>query len=192
METNFEKLIIFSAPSGSGKSTIVRHLAAIDDLNLEFSISACTRKMRDGEVEGRDYYFLSVDHFRMKIDESEFVEWEEVYKNHYYGTLKSELRRIWEKGKNVIFDVDVIGGINLKKQFGEKALSIFVMPPSIEELQKRLEKRHTDTPEKIKGRLAKATFEMKYSGKFDKILVNNRLEDTLREAEQLVRTFLSE
>jgi guanylate kinase len=192
METNSEKLIIFSAPSGSGKSTIVHHLAAIDDLNLEFSISACTRKMRDGEVEGRDYYFLSVDHFRLKIDENEFVEWEEVYKNHYYGTLKSELRRIWEKGKNMIFDVDVIGGINLKKQFGDRALSVFVMPPSIEELQKRLEKRHTDTPEKIKGRLAKAKFEMKYAGKFDKILVNDRLEDTLREAEKLVRTFLSE
>lgn len=191
METNSEKLIIFSAPSGSGKSTIVQHLVAIDDLNLEFSISACTRKMRDGEVEGKDYYFLSIDHFRMKIDENEFVEWEEVYKNHYYGTLKSELRRLWEKGKNIIFDVDVIGGINLKKQFGDKALSIFVMPPSIEELQKRLEKRHTDTPEKIMGRLAKAKFEMKYSGKFDKILVNERLENTLKEAEQLVRTFLS-
>ncbi len=190
MKTNSEKLIIFSAPSGSGKSTIVRHLAAIDDLNLEFAISACTRKMRDGEVEGKDYYFFSIDQFRMKIDENEFIEWEEVYKNHYYGTLKSELNRLWEKGKNIIFDVDVIGGINLKKQFGEKALSIFVMPPSIEVLQKRLEERHTDTPEKIRGRLAKAKFEMKYSGKFDKILVNDRLEDTLREAEQLVRTFL--
>jgi guanylate kinase len=190
METNSGKLIVFSAPSGSGKSTIVNHLVSIEDLNLEYSISACTRKIREGEIEGKDYYFLSVDHFRMKIDENEFVEWEEVYKNHYYGTLKSELRRIWEKDKNIIFDVDVIGGINLKKQFGEKALSVFVMPPSIDELQKRLENRHTDTPDKIKGRLAKARLEMKYAGKFDKILVNDKLENALKEAEQLVRTFL--
>ncbi|HJX71481.1 MAG TPA: hypothetical protein VJ346_05995, partial [Bacteroidales bacterium] len=130
------------------------------------------------------------DHFRMKIDENEFVEWEEVYKNHYYGTLKSELRRIWEKGKSIVFDVDVMGGINLKGQFGEKALSIFVMPPSVDELQKRLEKRSTDTPDKIRGRLAKARHEMKFAGKFDKILVNDKLEDALKETEQLVRMFL--
>jgi guanylate kinase len=169
----------------------VHHLVAIDDLKLDFSVSACTRKIREGEIDGKDYYFLTVDHFRMKIDDNEFIEWEEVYKNHYYGTLKSELKRIWDSGKNVVFDVDVMGGINLKRQFGEKALSIFVMPPSIEELQKRLEMRGTDTPDKIKGRMGKARFEMKYADKFDKVLINGNLENALKEAEQLVRAFLS-
>jgi guanylate kinase len=191
MENNPGKIIIFSAPSGSGKTTIVHHLVAIDDLKLDFSVSACTRKIREGEIDGKDYYFLTVDHFRMKIDDNEFIEWEEVYKNHYYGTLKSELKRIWDSGKNVVFDVDVMGGINLKRQFGEKALSIFVMPPSIEELQKRLEMRGTDTPDKIKGRMGKARFEMKYADKFDKVLINGNLENALKEAEQLVRAFLS-
>lgn len=190
MENNTGKLIIFSAPSGSGKTTIVHHLVSMEDLSLDFSVSACTRKKRAGETEGKDYYFLTVDQFRMRIDDNAFVEWEEVYKNLYYGTLKSELERIWDNGKNVVFDVDVMGGLNLKRQFGEKALSIFVMPPSIEELQKRLESRGTDTPDKIKGRMAKVKFEMKYADKFDKILVNDNLEDALKEAEQLVRTFL--
>ena len=190
METNSEKLIIFSAPSGSGKTTIVRHLVSMNDLKLDFSVSACTRKKRTGEVEGRDYYFLSIEQFRMKIDENEFVEWEEVYKNLYYGTLKSELDRIWDNGKNVVFDIDVMGGLNLKRQFGEKALSVFVMPPTIEELQKRLETRGTDTPDKIKGRMSKAKFEMKYAGKFDKTLINDNLENALKEAEELVREFL--
>lgn len=190
MENNSEKLIIFSAPSGSGKTTIVHHLVSLEDLKLEFSVSACTRKKRAGEIDGKDYYFLSVDHFRMKIDENEFIEWEEVYKNLYYGTLKSELERIWDNGKNVVFDVDVMGGLNLKRQFGKKALSVFVMPPSIEELQKRLEARGTDTPDKIKGRMAKATFEMKYADKFDQILVNDDLDNALKEAEHLVRKFL--
>lgn len=190
METNSGKLIIFSAPSGSGKTTIVHHLVSMNDLKLDFSVSACTRKKRAGEIDGKDYYFLSIDQFRMKIDENEFVEWEEVYKNLYYGTLKSELNRIWDNGKNVVFDVDVMGGLNLKRQFGEKALSVFVMPPSIEELQKRLETRGTDTPDKIKGRMGKAKFEMKYAGKFDNILINDNLENALKEAEQLVRAFL--
>lgn len=190
MENNSEKLIIFSAPSGSGKTTIVHHLVSLEDLKLEFSVSACTRKKRAGEIDGKDYYFLSVDHFRMKIDDNEFIEWEEVYKNLYYGTLKSELERIWDNSKNVVFDVDVMGGLNLKRQFGKKALSVFVMPPSIEELQKRLEARGTDTPDKIKGRMAKAKFEMKYADKFDQILVNDDLDNALKEAEHLVRKFL--
>ena len=190
METNSGKLIIFSAPSGSGKTTIVHHLVSMNDLKLDFSVSACTRKKRAGEIDGKDYYFLTIDQFRMKIDENEFVEWEEVYKNLYYGTLKSEVNRIWDIGKNVVFDVDVMGGLNLKRQFGEKALSVFVMPPSIEELQKRLEQRGTDTPDKIKGRMGKAKFEMKYADKFDSILINDNLENALKEAEQLVRAFL--
>ena len=190
MEKNSERLIIFSAPSGSGKTTIVHHLVSLEELKLEFSVSACTRKKREGEVDGKDYYFLSVEHFRMKIDDNEFIEWEEVYKNLYYGTLKSELDRIWDDGNNVVFDVDVMGGLNLKRQFGKKALSVFVMPPSIEELQKRLEARGTDTPDKIKGRMAKAKFEMKYADKFDQILINDNLENTLKEAEQIVRKFL--
>jgi guanylate kinase len=190
MEINSGKLVIFSAPSGSGKTTIVHHLVSMNDLKLDFSVSACTRKKRAGEIDGRDYYFLTIDQFRMKIDENEFVEWEEVYKNLYYGTLKSEVNRIWDIGKNVVFDVDVMGGLNLKRQFGEKALSVFVMPPSIEELQKRLEQRGTDTPDKIKGRMGKAKFEMKYADKFDSILINDNLENALKEAEQLVRAFL--
>ena len=189
-ELNSEKLVIFSAPSGSGKTTIVRHLVSISDLKLEFSISACTRKKRVNETDGKDYYFISVDEFRMKIDDDDFVEWEEVYKNHYYGTLKNELQRIWNSGNHVAFDVDVMGGMNLKRQFGDRALSVFVMPPSIEELQKRLEKRGTDTKERIEGRLAKARFEMKYADKFDRILVNDSLENALKEAERIVREFL--
>lgn len=189
-ELNSGKMVIFSAPSGSGKTTIVRHLVSISDLKLEFSISACTRKERNNETNGKDYYFISVDEFRMKIDDDDFIEWEEVYKNHYYGTLKSELQRIWNSGNHVAFDVDVMGGMNLKRQFGDRALSVFVMPPSIEELQKRLEKRGTDTKERIEGRLAKARFEMKYADKFDRILINDSLESALKEAEQIVREFL--
>ena len=186
------KCIILSAPSGSGKTTIVNHLITLSDLKLEFSISACTRKKRDGETDGKDYYFLSIDEFRTKIDENEFIEWEEVYKNLYYGTLKSEITRIWNNNKNVVFDVDVMGGINLKRHFGSDALSVFVMPPSIEELQKRLESRGTEPAEKIKGRLAKAGFEMKYAEKFDKVLTNDNLDRALKEAEEIVKAFLGE
>ncbi len=185
------KLIIFSAPSGSGKTTIVNHLVLIKELNLEFSISACTRKKRDGETDGKDYYFLSVDEFRMKIEENAFIEWEEVYKNHYYGTLKYEVERIREDNRNVIFDVDVMGGISLKKQYKDQALSVFIMPPSTDELKRRLESRGTDPVEKIEGRLKKAEFEMKYAKQFDKIIVNDKLEKALEEAEQIIRQFLS-
>lgn len=185
------KSIIFSAPSGSGKTTIVNHIISLSELKLEFSVSACTRKMRNGEVQGKDYYFISVEDFRDKIEENKFIEWEEVYKNNYYGTLKSEVDRIWNENKNVIFDVDVMGGLNLKRQFGKDALSIFVMPPSVEELQKRLEKRGTDPAEKITGRVAKARFEMKYADKFDKILLNDDLNKALKEAEQMIQEFLN-
>jgi guanylate kinase len=185
------KSIIFSAPSGSGKTTLVNHVVKIEDLRLKFSVSACTRKMRNGEVHGKDYYFISVDEFRNYIEENKFIEWEEVYKNNYYGTLKSEVERIWNDSNNVIFDVDVMGGMNLKRQFGKNALSIFVMPPSIEELQRRLESRGTDPPDKIKGRIAKAKFELKYADKFDKILINDTIDVALKEAEYIIKDFLS-
>ncbi|HEC45165.1 MAG TPA: guanylate kinase [Bacteroides sp.] len=184
------KAIIFSAPSGSGKTTIVRHLLS-KGLNLEFSVSACSRKPRGNEVHGKDYYFFSVEEFRRGIEEDEFIEWEEVYQDHYYGTLKSELERIWNKGKHVIFDVDVVGGKNLKTIFKEKALAVFVQPPSIEILGQRLRDRSTDSEEKILDRLAKASREMEYSKNFDRIIVNDRLEDTLTEAKQVVLNFLT-
>ncbi|HZJ73584.1 MAG TPA: guanylate kinase [Perlabentimonas sp.] len=183
------KLVIFSAPSGSGKTTIVRSLLQKMS-NLEFSISACSREMRKCEVYGHDYYFLSPDEFKAKIDNNEFVEWEEVYTNSYYGTLKSELERIWAKGNHVAFDVDVKGGINLKKQFGDRALSIFIKPPSIEELQNRLEKRSTETPESLAKRLGKASEEMTYANKFDKIIVNDKLEEAIIETEEIVKKFI--
>lgn len=184
------KAIIFSAPSGSGKTTIVRHLLK-QDLNLEFSVSACSRKPRGNEVHGKDYYFFSVEEFRKGIEKGDFIEWEEVYKDHFYGTLTSELERIWKAGKHVIFDVDVVGGKNLKTIFKEKALAVFVQPPSIEVLGQRLRDRSTDSEEKIIDRLAKASREMEYSKNFDRIIVNDRLEDTLTEAKQVVLNFLT-
>lgn len=184
------KSIIFSAPSGSGKTTIVNHIISINELKLEFSVSACTRKMRNGEANGKDYYFMSVEEFRNNIEENKFIEWEEVYKNNYYGTLKSEIDRIWGNDRNIIFDVDVMGGLNLKRMFGKDALSIFVMPPSIDELQHRLEKRGTDPSDKIAGRVSKAKFEMKYAEKFDKVLINDDLNKALKEAEQMIREYL--
>lgn len=184
------KLLIFSAPSGSGKTTIVRRLLAKYS-NLEFSVSACSRVMRNGEIHGHDYYFLSPEEFRRKIDNNEFVEWEEVYPGSYYGTLKSELERIWAKGNHVVFDVDVKGGVNIKKIFGSKALSIFIMPPSIEELQNRLELRGTETPESLAKRVGKAKEEMEYAKDFDSIIINDNLEKAILEAEQLVLEFIN-
>ena len=154
------KAVIISAPSGAGKTTIVKHLLGIKDLNLAFSVSACTRPVREGEIDGRDYYFMTVDQFKDKIDEGEFLEWEEVYKNCYYGTLKSEVERIWNMDRHVLFDVDVMGGINLKEKFGDKALAIFIMPPSIEVLRARLEDRGTESAEKIRNRINKATWNL--------------------------------
>lgn len=184
------KLIIFSAPSGAGKTTIVHHLLKVFP-DLEFSVSACSREMRKGEAYGVDYYFLSVEEFKDKIERGEFVEWEEVYKDNFYGTLRSEVERIWKKGKHVIFDVDVIGGINLKKQFGSNALSVFVMPPSIEHLENRLKSRETETPESIARRMGKAEQELKTANQFDKIILNDKLEHAFEEAERIVEDFLN-
>ena len=185
------KAIIFSAPSGAGKTTIVKHLLQLD-LGLEFSISACSRPPRAQEVDGQDYYFMSVEDFRKHIKQDEFLEWEEVYLDHYYGTLKTELDRIWNRQKHVVFDVDVVGGLNLKRYFGRKALAVFVQPPSMQELEKRLRDRSTDTDDKILDRMEKAGDEMKSSLQFDVILVNDNLEETLLRGEDIVRDFLDQ
>ncbi len=182
------KLFIFSAPSGSGKTTIVQNLLE-KELNLEFSISATNRPKRENETYGKDYYFLTTDEFKKSIENNEFVEWEEVYANRFYGTLKNELERIWAKGKHVVFDVDVIGGINIKKQYPEKALSIFIKPPSIEDLKKRLKSRSTDSKKDIKTRINKANEELSYADKFDKIIVNDILAKAIKEAEHQIRLF---
>ena len=184
------KLIIFSAPSGSGKTTIVQHLLATNP-KLGFSISACTREKRTGgEQNGKDYYFLTPEEFRHKIETNAFAEWEEVYGGAFYGTLKSEIERIWAEGKHVIFDVDVKGGMKLKEVYGEKALSIFVKIPSMETLESRLRYRNTESEENIQKRLSKARFEMDFQHKFDSILVNEVLEDALLKAEQIVSDFI--
>jgi guanylate kinase len=185
------KVIIISAPSGAGKTTIVKHLLGIKDFRLAFSVSACTRPAREGEVDGRDYYFISVDRFKNMIEDGAFVEWEEVYKNSYYGTLKSEVDRIWKTDHHVLFDVDVMGGINLKNKYRDKALAIFVMPPSVEVLKKRLEQRGSETEEKIRNRVNKAALEMKFMRKFDVALLNDDLKTALEEAERLVSGFLA-
>lgn len=185
------KLIVFSAPSGSGKTTIVKHLLQNTDLPLEFSISAASRDPRGEEVHGKDYYFLSIEDFKAKIANNEFIEHEEVYTNNFYGTLKSEVERIWALGKAVIFDIDVIGGLNIEKQFPEETLSIFVQPPNKVELEKRLRGRATETEEKIQMRLAKADRELSYAEKFDAIITNDNLEIAKQEAYQLVSKFLN-
>lgn len=183
------KLIVFSAPSGSGKTTIVRHLLKQKDLNLDFSISATSRPKRGVEIHGVDYYFISSEAFRNHIDNQNFVEWEEVYENNYYGTLKAEVERIWSLGKHVIFDIDVIGGLNIKKQFPEQTLAVFVQPPSIEEMERRLRNRNTDSEEKILERIAKAEKEFKYAKDFDVILENDNLEITKVKAFELIQNF---
>lgn len=178
------KVIIFSAPSGSGKSTIISHLLTLN-LGLEFSISATTRQARGEEKHGVEYYFLSVEEFEQRIANNEFVEYEQVYEGRYYGTLKSELQRIWEKGHVVLFDVDVVGGVNLKKILGDKALSVFIQPPSVEELQKRLIGRSTDSAEEIAKRIGKATQELSYASFFDTIIVNDQLALAKEQTEKL-------
>jgi guanylate kinase len=183
------KCVIFSAPSGAGKTTIVHHLLD-KDLGLEFSVSACSREPRPNEVDGKDYHFLGVEKFKEKIKEGAFVEWEEVYSNNFYGTLYAEIERIWNEGKTVIFDVDVIGGLNLKRKFQEQALAIFVQPPSYTELERRLRSRSTETESKINQRMEKAKKELKFAPEFDHIIVNDELEAAIAEAEQLVREFL--
>lgn len=183
------KALIFSAPSGSGKTTIVHHLLSKNP-DLGFSISAATRDKRGRKEEnGKDYYFLTPEEFKHKIDNDEFVEWEEVYAGNFYGTLKSEIERIWSSGKNVIFDVDVKGGIALKKYFGEKALAIFVKVPSLEVLKQRLNDRGTESEESLSRRLFKANFEMSFQDKFDAVLVNEDLEHSLANAQKLYDSF---
>jgi guanylate kinase len=184
------KLIIFSAPSGAGKTTIVKHLLQ-QNLNLEFSISATSRGIRHTETNGKDYYFLSSDEFRKKIENDEFLEWEEVYAGTYYGTLKSEVERIRNNGKHVVFDVDVVGGSNIKKYYGNEALAIFIQPPSVEELRNRLVCRSTDAPEVIEKRVAKAEYELTFADKFDVIIVNHELEKAQQQAETVIREFIS-
>ncbi len=184
------KVIIFSAPSGSGKSTIVNYLLSLN-LGLEFSISATSRAPRGAEKDGVEYYFLSTEEFERRIAADEFVEHEEVYKGCYYGTLRSEVERIWGKGHTIVFDVDVKGGLNLKKIFGSQALTVFIQPPSIEELRRRLVGRGTDSPEKIEQRIAKAGEELTYASQFDSIVVNDDLATAQAEAEQKVRAFIA-
>ena len=186
------KLIVFSAPSGSGKTTIVRHLLAQETLNLEFSISATSRAPREGEIDGVDYYFMSLEHFKKHMKDDDFLEWEEVYRDNFYGTLKSEVERIWAMGKNVIFDIDVVGGLRIKRKFPEQTLAVFVRPPSVEELKIRLKKRKTESDEKINMRIAKASVEMMTAPRFDYIIENDILENALKEAEELVANHISE
>jgi guanylate kinase len=194
MQNNIEqkqgKLVIFSAPSGSGKTTIVRHLLD-KGMPLAFSISATSRAPRGAEKHGVDYYFLSADEFRARIQNNEFLEWEEVYPGTFYGTLKSEIDRISALGKNIVFDVDVVGGVNIKKMYDKRALSMFIQPPSIEELEKRLVGRGTDSAEKIKERLAKAEYELSFAAQFDVVVINDNLEEAKAKAEKALTAFLN-
>ncbi len=185
------KLIVFSAPSGSGKTTIVQYLLKQPELNLEFSVSATSRKPREGEVAGKDYYFISLKEFKQHIKNNDFLEWEEVYRDNFYGTLKTEIERIWAKGKNVIFDIDVVGGLRIKKKFPKETLAVFVKPPSVDELKIRLKKRKTESEEKINMRIAKASVEMATAPQFDYIIENDELEKALKEAKELVFQFIN-
>ena len=186
------KLIIFSAPSGSGKTTIVRHLLKQPELNLAFSVSATSRPPRGKEKEGLNYYFISVSDFKNHIKNDDFLEWEEVYRDNFYGTLKTEVERIWALGKHVIFDIDVAGGLRIKKKFPEETLAVFVKPPSVDELKIRLKKRKTESEDKINMRIAKASIELATAPQFDKIIKNYDLAVALEEAETLVADFVQE
>ncbi|WP_397445042.1 guanylate kinase [Polaribacter sp. R77954] len=191
MKDNFVgKLFVFSAPSGSGKTTIVRHLLNQEKFNLAFSISATSRNPRGEEKNGEDYYFISLKQFKNHIKSEDFLEWEEVYRDNFYGTLKSEVERIWAQKKHVIFDIDVAGGLRIKKKFPEQTLSVFVKPPSIDELKIRLKKRSTESEDKINMRIAKASVELATAPQFDKIIKNYELDVALKEAEELVSEFL--
>ncbi len=185
------KLIIFSAPSGSGKSTIINYLLT-QNLNLVFSISATSRAPRGTEQNGVEYFFLTPEEFKQRIANDEFLEYEEVYKDRFYGTLKAQVEKQLAAGQNVIFDVDVVGGCNIKKFYGDRALSVFIQPPSLEELRKRLTGRGTDAPEVIESRLAKATFELSYAEKFDVVIVNDNLEKAQEEALKTIRDFIQQ
>ncbi len=186
------KLIVFSAPSGSGKTTIVRHLLGIAELELEFSISAATRAPRGQEVDGKDYYFMSIEEFKKHIKAEDFIEWEEVYRDNFYGTLKSEVERIWALGKNVIFDIDVAGGLRIKRKFPEETLAVFVKPPSVDELKRRLKERSTESEDKINMRIAKAHVELATAPQFDKIIKNYDLDLAKQEAYELVKNFIAQ
>lgn len=187
---NEGKLVIFSAPSGAGKTTIVKYLLSLN-FNFGFSISATTRKPRGTEMNGKDYYFLSVEEFKDKIQKGDFLEWEEVYPDCFYGTLKSEVDRICRQGQNILFDVDVVGGSNIKNYYKEKALAFFIQPPSIQELENRLVARSTDSAEVIKKRVEKAEKELSYANQFDIVIVNDQLDKAFQETEQHVRAFLN-
>lgn len=185
---NSGKLIIVSAPSGAGKTTLVKHL--LENLNsIEFSVSCATRSPREGEMDGKDYYFISAEEFKQKIDNEEFAEWEEVYAGSYYGTLKSEIERIWAKGNHVIFDIDVVGGINLKNIYPENSLSVFIMPPSVDELEKRLRSRNTESEEKLQMRVEKAENELVLAPQFDTVIINEDLEKSKKEMVDLISGF---
>lgn len=187
---NKGKLLVFSAPSGSGKTTIVRHLLAQPELNLEFSVSCTTRVPRGEEENGKDYYFISLEEFKKHIKAEDFVEWEEVYRDNFYGTLKSEVERIWALGKHVIFDIDVAGGLRIKRKFPEQTLAVFVKPPSIDELKIRLKKRSTESDDKINMRIAKASVELATAPQFDQVIKNYDLEVAKGEAYELVKNFV--
>ncbi|NAS31164.1 guanylate kinase [Flavobacteriaceae bacterium R38] len=183
------KLLIFSAPSGSGKTTIVRHLLGFPELNLEFSISATSRERRGEEVDGEHYYFISLKDFKTHIKNGDFLEWEEVYRDNFYGTLKKEVERIWAQGKHVIFDIDVAGGLRIKRKFPDQTLAVFVKPPSVDELKKRLKKRKTESEDKINMRIAKASVELATAPQFDTIINNTDLDTAKAEAYNLVADF---
>ena len=190
MEDFKGKLFVFSAPSGSGKTTIVRHLLEQEKLNLAFSISATSRAPREEEKDGIDYYFISLKEFKSKIKNEEFLEWEEVYRDNFYGTLKTEVERIWSQKKHVIFDIDVAGGLRIKKKFPNQTLAVFVKPPSVDELKIRLKKRKTESEKKINMRIAKASVELATAPQFDKIIKNYDLQTALTEAEELVENLI--
>jgi len=184
------KLIVISAPSGAGKTSIVHHLLK-NMPELSFSVSACSREKRDNETHGKDYYFLGVEGFQNKIKEDAFLEWEEVYENQYYGTLKSEIERIWSEGKTVIFDVDVIGGLNIKKQYPKECLSLFIMPPSVDVLRERLSGRGSESEEKLEMRLAKAEQEISKNQEFDKVILNDDFGIACEETMKVIRNFIN-
>ena len=191
METPNNKLIIIAAPSGAGKTSVTRHLLKTLPEQLAFSISCATRQPRNHEKDRVDYYFISIEEFKNKIDRKEFVEWEMVYEGKYYGTLKSEIERIWQQQKAPLLDVDVQGGINIQQQYPNQSLSLFIEPPSIEELEHRLKARGTETPESLQARISKASYELSFKQQFDCIIINDKLERACKEAETIVRNFIN-